>query len=376
MPTMSWRSAAERDHLLGEEVGPDAAGRARLAGLDVEGADLVELVGLVALGRVVAEALVGDHVDDHRAAEPLGLGQRLLDGVPVVAVDRADVLQAEVLEHPLRGQGVLHALLHRVQRVVDGRADALHLVQPALDEVEHLLVARVGAQRGEVGGEAADGRLVGAAVVVDDHHQLAVLADRDVVERLPGHAAGERAVADHRDDVAVLAADARRPWPARRRTTGRWRRGSSRRRRGRTRPGWGSPRGRPRCAACRTGWPGRSASCGRRPGGRCPRRRGRAGESKMRWIAERQLDDAEVGAEVAAAGGAGADQLVTDLAGQRGPSWSSVRSRRSAGEVTCSSSPIDVPLVRTRRDPVECRRSRSAEPSRRGGVLGGGVLGG
>ena len=29
----------------------------------------------------------------------------------------------------------------------------------------------------------------------------------DVVERLPGHAAGERAVADHRDDVAVLAAD-------------------------------------------------------------------------------------------------------------------------------------------------------------------------
>ena len=33
------------------------------------------------------------------------------------------------------------------------------------------------------------------------------LGDRDVVERLPGHAAGEGAVADHGDDVAVLAPD-------------------------------------------------------------------------------------------------------------------------------------------------------------------------
>ena len=34
-----------------------------------------------------------------------------------------------------------------------------------------------------------------------------VLGDRDVVERLPGHPAGERAVADDGDDVPVLAAD-------------------------------------------------------------------------------------------------------------------------------------------------------------------------
>ena len=34
-----------------------------------------------------------------------------------------------------------------------------------------------------------------------------VLGDGDVVQRLPGHAAGERAVADDGDDVPVLAAD-------------------------------------------------------------------------------------------------------------------------------------------------------------------------
>ena len=62
----------------------------------------------------------------HRPVEPLRLGQRVLHGGAVVAVDGADVLQAEVLEEALRRQGVLHALLHRVQRVVDGRADAGH----------------------------------------------------------------------------------------------------------------------------------------------------------------------------------------------------------------------------------------------------------
>ena len=46
---------------------------------------------------------------------------------------------------------------------------------------------------------------VGALVVVDDDDQRAVLGGGDVVQRLPGHAAGERAVADDRDDVVVAA---------------------------------------------------------------------------------------------------------------------------------------------------------------------------
>ncbi len=55
-----------------------------------------------ALGGVVAEALAGQRVHDHRAAEPLGLGERLLHRGAVVAVDGADVLEAEVLEEALR----------------------------------------------------------------------------------------------------------------------------------------------------------------------------------------------------------------------------------------------------------------------------------
>ena len=76
----------------------------RQPGLGVDDADGVELVGLVVAGRVVAAALLGEDVHEHRAAEARGLAQRGLDGLLVVAVDRAEVLQAEVLEHALRAR--------------------------------------------------------------------------------------------------------------------------------------------------------------------------------------------------------------------------------------------------------------------------------
>ena len=47
---------------------------------------------------------------------------------------------------------------------------------------------------------------VRALVVVDDDDQRAVLGGGDVVQRLPGHTAGQRAVTDDRDDVVVLLA--------------------------------------------------------------------------------------------------------------------------------------------------------------------------
>ena len=220
--TMSWRSLAERDHLLGEDVGPDR-GRSgqHLAGLGVEGAGRVEA------GRsscrsagVVAVALLGDRVHDAPGRRSrLAWRSACSTRRSVVTVDRADVLQAEVLEHALRRERVLDALLDPVQGVVERRADAAVRLSRFFTSVEHLLVPRVGAQRGQVVGEPADGRRVGAAVVVDDDRRAAVLGGGDVVERLPRHPAGQRAVADDRDDVAVLAAERVAPWPGRRRRT-------------------------------------------------------------------------------------------------------------------------------------------------------------
>ncbi len=199
---------ADPDDLLPEDRGPGrpAGGGEGRAGERVHHADGVEVVLLVGEGGFVAAALLGDAVDEDGAVEAFGAAQRGLHGPDVVAVDRADVLQAQVLEEALGGEGVLEALLRAVQRLVDGRADHGGALEDVLAPGQDAFVAVGGAQGGEVVGEAADGGGVGAFVVVDDDDERTVLGGGDVVQRLPGHAAGERAVTDHRDDVSLLPA--------------------------------------------------------------------------------------------------------------------------------------------------------------------------
>ena len=69
-------------------------------------------------------------------------------------------------------------------------------------QLEEVLVGARGANAVEPAREPADRGRVGAAVVVDDDDDP-VGAVRELVERLPGHSARERAVADDRDRRAV-----------------------------------------------------------------------------------------------------------------------------------------------------------------------------
>ena len=77
--------------------------------------------------------------------------------------------------------------------------------QRALDLAEHALVAGPQPQPVQVDRQPAGRRRVGAAVVVD-HHDHRTVGGGDVVQRLPAHAAGQRAVADDGDDGAPLVA--------------------------------------------------------------------------------------------------------------------------------------------------------------------------
>ena len=144
--------AAQPQQLLGEHLGPGLPGRSpeRLAGHRVDLADRVEAVLLVVLGRLEALALAGQAVHEHRAAELPRLLQRALHRGDVVTVDRPDVLQTQVGEHPLRSEHVLQPDLDPVQHVVRRVADQRRPAHAALDHVEDLLVARVGAQPGQV----------------------------------------------------------------------------------------------------------------------------------------------------------------------------------------------------------------------------------
>ena len=134
---------ADRDHLLAEHAGPAAgAGVDRLAGHRVgHRGDAVQAVGLVVDGRLVAVALDRHGVHDHRPAERLRPAQRRLHRGGVVAVDRPDVLHAEVLEQHLRLEEVLDPALEAVQRGVDRPADDGGARQGRLHRLEGLLVA-------------------------------------------------------------------------------------------------------------------------------------------------------------------------------------------------------------------------------------------
>ena len=109
------------DQLFGEDAGPGGPRRCdRRTGLRIHHLHLVHQFRSVVLRRRVAVALAGHRVHDHRTPEVLRPAQRGFQGPQVVPVNGTQVLQPEVLEENLRGQGVLQAALGRVQAGVDG----------------------------------------------------------------------------------------------------------------------------------------------------------------------------------------------------------------------------------------------------------------
>ena len=128
------------------------------------------------------------------------MAQRPLHALDVVSVERPGVAHAEGLEEHRRLEHLAHAgegAGHAPRQVV---ADHRHVAHEALEAGPLLHVARVQPDAGHVLGEPRDGRGVGPTVVVEDDDRLAT-AVAEVVEALVGHAAGHRAVADHRDDA-------------------------------------------------------------------------------------------------------------------------------------------------------------------------------
>src|SRR5690606_20623449 len=93
----------------GEDVGVGrrvAGDGGLLAGDDVEPADAVELVSRF-LRRLVALALLGDDMDEDRAvARVADIAQHRQQMVELVTVDRADIVEAELLEEIAAGPEV------------------------------------------------------------------------------------------------------------------------------------------------------------------------------------------------------------------------------------------------------------------------------
>src|ERR1035437_1748585 len=101
----------------------------------------MEAVSLVLAGGRIAATLLGEHMDQNRTAERTSPAKRRLKRLLVMTVDRAEILQPKVLEHPLRRDDVLQTLLHPVQRLVHRRAHDRRVLQGVLAPAQEAFVA-------------------------------------------------------------------------------------------------------------------------------------------------------------------------------------------------------------------------------------------
>ncbi len=263
----AWVGLGLLDDRLGERLGVARGHGLRRPDERIEDRRVVEVLLVVVLGRRVAPTLLGEDVDEDRTVlrQLDGIVQRVLHLLDVVAVERAGVAHAECLEERRRLQELAHPGLEGIHRraglVTDDGQRLEELLEPTLTAHVDRVEPDVGERRRQLVGHAVGqarmgralvaaltvrrqvrhGRRVRAAVVVE-HHDHAAPAVADVVERFVDHAAGQRAVADHRDDVAVrIGPRGRGPPPSRTRTRAPSTHGCSRRSRGPTPPGSGSP---------------------------------------------------------------------------------------------------------------------------------------
>src|SRR3954463_8424848 len=157
--------------------------------------------GPPALGRREPAALDGRDVDDDRPVGDERRAQRAAEVAHVVAVDDADVGPVELLPPQPGRPERLDRLLQLRAEALERRADARQLGEPLLDALARVPQLRVQADAVEVARHRAHVRRDRHAVVVQDDHDRGAEA-AGLLDRLERDAAGHRAVADDRDDLA------------------------------------------------------------------------------------------------------------------------------------------------------------------------------
>ena len=154
----------------------------------------------VGLRRREALAFHGANVEELRALQFFHVLQGLDQAGQVVAVQWADIVKAEFLEHGAGGHHAFHVLLGALGQLPGG-ADFL---QHFLGALAHGDVGFAGPHLGEIGGEPA-AIVADRHLVVVEYHQHVGTLMAGVGQGLEGHAPGDRTVADHRHDLALNA---------------------------------------------------------------------------------------------------------------------------------------------------------------------------
>ena len=210
MPTILSSFSRFLDEALAEHV--LVGWRVRLglglrAGGDVELDDGVVLVG-GSLRRAVALALLRHDVDQDRAglhvADVLQHRQQVVE---VMAVDRADIIEAEFLE---QRAAVHHEAAGIFLDAVGAVGDHFRQVlADLLGGLAQRAVGLAGIEPRQIGRHRADRRRNRHVVVVENDDQPGIHR-AGIVHGFIGHAGGHRAVADHGDDIILAAGEVAR----------------------------------------------------------------------------------------------------------------------------------------------------------------------
>ncbi len=164
--------------------------------------------------RLIAAALLRQHVQQHRVVGGLQKLEALDQQRQIVPVDGPKVLQAKLLKHDRGPQDALGRFFGAAHNL-DGRLAAEALNQPR-GRLVQMLVVLVGHDPVEVPRNRAHVAVDGPLVVVEHHDQpLGLLGN--VVHRLEGNAVGKRSVAGHGDHMLCAAGQVARHGHAQRR---------------------------------------------------------------------------------------------------------------------------------------------------------------
>jgi hypothetical protein len=151
-------------------------------------------------------SLFGDDVDEPRPLHLANGGERVDERIDVVAVDRTEIPEAELLEEDARGQEVLDALLPLPHERRDPGERRRGIVDHRADCAAQSIIERVALHGDEVLRHRPDVRRDRHLVVVEDHDDVPIRR-AGVVQPLVREAAGERPVPKNGDHLERLPED-------------------------------------------------------------------------------------------------------------------------------------------------------------------------
>ena len=140
-----------------------------------------------------------------RAGPLIDRAQGALQLLHIVAIHRADVLKAHILEHGGVVHGAAYQRFSADQRLFHGYTDYRHAVQKAAHIILGIIIGRSRAQMGQIPRQRTYILRDGHLVIVQDHKQ--VVQSADIVHALVHHTAGKGSITDHRHHKPGLTLD-------------------------------------------------------------------------------------------------------------------------------------------------------------------------